>query len=106
MGYRNLESIITDFLNVTIELPRTERAKRVFSLAAKKIDSLLKLMDAGIELIELNDGRTVMITTNRCYLIYRYFFCSCNDFYLRNLAQNKSEPCKHIFAVLYMDLTK
>jgi hypothetical protein len=104
MGYKNLESVITHFINAITCLPKIEREQAVFSFAGEKRDSLLRLIQGGIELVNLIDGRTIIITAKNCYFIYKYFFCSCNDFYLKNLAKKSSEPCKHILAVLYLDL--
>lgn len=50
-------------------------------------------------------GQKVAINTGkRTHTVYKYYYCTCNSFYVRNIGRNRSEPCKHIIAALYLCL--
>lgn len=43
----------------------------------------------------------IVSINNRSYTVYGFYFCSCKDFYMKNLVRNKNQPCKHILALAY-----
>ncbi len=103
MTYRDIERAITQFAE---RQPCTGALDDVRGKDSTVYSSkILSPTDAveSVDFYEVGRNKLVLEGIINNYCIYRYFYCSCSDFYMRNIARNGRTPCKHLLALAALD---
>ncbi|MEM3857143.1 MAG: hypothetical protein QXI37_01390 [Thermoprotei archaeon] len=67
--------------------------------------SLQNALDEGkMSVVTTNEQRAVVKSADRFYSVFRYYFCSCESFFVRNVGRGSLLPCKHLLYLLYHDV--
>jgi predicted nucleic acid-binding Zn finger protein len=102
LRYRDLDSFIRKNLKELTDKNGNvlEEIKSLFKERAKQLEELLT---NGAFIEHIDENRVHVLTNNGCYLVEKYYYCSCDDFFYNNLLRKKLKPCKHMLFVLYHD---
>ncbi len=103
LTYRDIERAITQFVErqSCAGAPDRTRGKdsTVYSLKTRSSKRVVE----SVDFYEVERNKLVLEGIINNYCIYRYFYCSCSDFYMRNIARNGRTPCKHLLALAALD---
>lgn len=98
MGYKDLESTIQEAAK------RLQANPEALGELGAKPEAVLEVLHNGV-FVE-RKSFTVILIHNRSYIVYGYYYCSCRDFYMKNIVGHKNQPCKHMLALACFRATR
>jgi len=100
--YKDLEATAEKLMELAVSgAPANKAFER---LIGEKADKVLEVVYKAKFIKTKN--MTLVLMPDRNYIIYDFYYCSCYDFYMKNLVRHSNQPCKHLLALTYKKTSK
>jgi hypothetical protein len=96
--YKDLE-LTVDKLIRKLKGTYTNKESLIDKIPGDNVHSILDVL-FNVNFVQ-KDNKVIVLNIKSSYVIYDYYYCSCNDFFLRNLIKKENRPCKHVLALIY-----